>query len=123
MKARGNMFYAILIGVAVAIPVVGHSVTLSSTAKTPCFFGALGSAKSCAQARSTDLARGILAAPTVQTTSILAAPVTVPVSDIVTVQATAPATSTTPSSVPLPFGALLLLASLGLMVFVNRKKA
>jgi len=128
MKIKVRSFYALLLGVAVVIPVVGHTVTLPTASRTPCFFGALGSSTACAEVRQASddapMARGMIKPLTPQTTPG-SVDTTVAVSSVVspaTPAQTAPDT-TAVASVPLPLAGGLLLGSMGLMFAAVRKKA
>jgi len=126
MKLTRGSFYTFLLGVAVAIPLVGHTVTLPTANRTPCIFGALGSPSACARAADTSagMARTMPQAVTPQATATQQVGQEVPVSSILTSSGTPAEVSpapTTVASVPLPLAGGLLLGSLGLMVVAVRK--
>lgn len=128
MKSFGKHFCVFLVGVTISLPVASHSVTLPGSLQTPCYFGAMGGTENCIALRSGNQARvaqqSTSKAVTPSATTVAAVS---PVSTVFTPSPIVPASKVSPTqsvnAVPIPLAGLLLLGSLGLMVFANRKRA
>lgn len=64
MKTPGKYIYPALFCAVVVAPYMAHSVTLGSTARTPCLFGALGSRTQCANVGEEQVKRNMPVAVT-----------------------------------------------------------
>ena len=126
MTQKTTLRRAALFAALIAIPTGSYAVTLGSTAKTPCFFGSGTQKESCMAKQSSADNAGSFGAAQQPPAAPAIAP-SLPKPPVSAVVAPAPTVTAAPPSpavqtVPLPFGGLLLLTSLGVMVAANRKK-
>jgi len=148
MKTKGIVFSAVLLSTVTITPFMAQSVTLGSAQKTPCLFGALGTRTQCQTPQTVEKMRlditpkssrsaaetaGVSAVSNTSETSTANEPKaftegTAPSETIQQTEVEEAEDDGVPegeevATVPLPFGGVLLLSSLGLMLFANRKNS